>query len=83
MLRNPVAQHIENSVSSSSADDEFFVTGFLRIVKTQKDKTEIMAIKDILSEATFIILVSREFLWSFQGLALILILSYWHYSTYS
>lgn len=33
VLRNPVSQHIEHSVGSSSPDDEFFVTSFLRIAK--------------------------------------------------
>lgn len=34
VLGNPVSQHIENSVGSSSADDEFFVKGFFRVTET-------------------------------------------------
>lgn len=33
VLGNPVSQHVEDSVGSGSPDDEFFVTGFLRITK--------------------------------------------------
>ena len=34
MLGNPVSQHIENSVGCGSSDDEFFVTGSLRITES-------------------------------------------------
>lgn len=34
VLGNPVTQHVEHSVGSSSADDEFFVTGLFRVTKT-------------------------------------------------
>lgn len=34
VFRNPVSKHIENSVGSSSPNDEFFVTNFLRITET-------------------------------------------------
>lgn len=40
VLGNPVSQHIENSVGSSSPDDEFFVTGFLRVTKAWEKEKE-------------------------------------------